>query len=98
MIIGPQELNIVKHFVAEVERRAEARMLKTNKLEGMHYASMMELLGEWEAAINASPAERAKQRPSDYATLPDSEQWIIDEKLGLLDWDGSDPRSPPDPV
>lgn len=38
------ELEIIEAFVVRVERRAEAMMLKTHKLEGMHYAAMKEEL------------------------------------------------------
>lgn len=34
------------------------------------------------------PSERAKLRPPNFAELPSSEQWDIDRKLGILDWDG----------
>jgi ParB-like chromosome segregation protein Spo0J len=35
---------LLKAFAAEVNRRAEANMLKTGKLEGSHHAAMRELL------------------------------------------------------
>lgn len=38
----------IKAFVAEVERRAESKMLKTGTLEGSHYAAMKELMKEIE--------------------------------------------------
>lgn len=41
---------VLKWFEAEVNTRAEVKMLKTHKLEGMHYASMTELLKELDAA------------------------------------------------
>jgi hypothetical protein len=44
----PNDLAAIRRFVAEVERRAEAKMLRTHKLEGMHYAAMKELLAEIE--------------------------------------------------
>jgi hypothetical protein len=34
---------VINRFVTLVERRAEAKMLKTSKLEGAHYAAMKEL-------------------------------------------------------
>ena len=37
--------------------------------------------------------EQAMKRPSNYSKLPESEQWEIDKKLGILDWDGSCPHS-----
>jgi hypothetical protein len=43
------DLAAIRTFVAEVERRAEANMLRTHKLEGMHYAAMKEVLAEIEA-------------------------------------------------
>ena len=33
--------------------------------------------------------ERSFQRPSNYFSLTGSEQWDIDKKLGILDWDGT---------
>ena len=35
-----------------------------------------------------SPKERAKMRPSNFATLSHGEQWYIDKRLGILDWKG----------
>ncbi len=43
------ELAAVRRFVDEVNRRAEANMLKTGKLEGSHYAAMRTVLAEMEA-------------------------------------------------
>jgi hypothetical protein len=43
-----EHIDVVRAFVAEVEQRAEAMMLKTHKLEGMHYAAMKAVLAEWE--------------------------------------------------
>ncbi len=31
--------------------------------------------------------DQALQRPRDYNKLPPSEQWAIDRRLGILDWD-----------
>lgn len=33
-------------------------------------------------------AEAARQRPDNYCELPMREQWEIDKKLGILDWEG----------
>jgi len=33
-------------------------------------------------------ARKAMERPANYADLPADEQWAIDKKLGILDWDG----------
>lgn len=38
-----------KAFYDEVCRRAEDKMLKSGKLEGMHYAAMQEVKREWDA-------------------------------------------------
>lgn len=38
---------LLQAFVREVNTRAEAKMLKTHKLEGSHYAAMRALLKEW---------------------------------------------------
>lgn len=46
--------DVIRQFVAEVERRAEDKMLKTGKLEGAHYAAMKQVAAEWEAAPAAS--------------------------------------------
>jgi hypothetical protein len=40
-------------FVVEVERRAEANMLKTGKLEGSHYAAMKQVQVEMKEARKA---------------------------------------------
>lgn len=34
--------------------------------------------------------EKSFQRPRNYFDLSDSEQWRIDDELGILDWRGSD--------
>lgn len=31
--------------------------------------------------------DQALKRPRDYNKLPPSEQWAIDRRLGILDWD-----------
>ena len=36
-----------------------------------------------------APATRATYRPANYAALTMKEQWEIDKRLGLLDWDGT---------
>ncbi len=46
--------DLIRKFIAEVERRAEDKMLKTGKLEGAHYAAMKQVAQEWEAAIKRS--------------------------------------------
>lgn len=33
-------------------------------------------------------ARTACQRPTNYADLSGEEQWAIDKRLGILDWDG----------
>jgi hypothetical protein len=45
--------DLIRQFVAEVERRAEDKMLKTGKLEGAHYAAMKQVAQEWQSAIDA---------------------------------------------
>lgn len=32
--------------------------------------------------------EKSFERPSNYFKLPPSEQWAIDRRLGILDWEG----------
>jgi hypothetical protein len=32
--------------------------------------------------------EKSFERPTNFLTLSTSEQWEIDKKLGILDWDG----------
>lgn len=39
---------------------------------------------------NQEMFERSFQRPKDYFYLSESNQWSIDARLGILDWDGSD--------
>ena len=34
--------------------------------------------------------EKSFQRPKNYFQLSEDEQWEIDEKLGILDWEGED--------
>ena len=43
-----QDKAVINRFVQVVERRAEAKMLQTGKLEGAHYAAMK----EFQKAIN----------------------------------------------
>lgn len=38
-----RRIDIIKEFIEQVEALAEAKMLKTGKLEGAHYAAMKEL-------------------------------------------------------
>lgn len=45
-------LGYIKIFVAEVEKRAEEKMLLTGKLEGAHYAAMKQLVKELEDKTN----------------------------------------------
>jgi hypothetical protein len=33
-------------------------------------------------------AKRVKLRPKNFKSLSAQEQWAIDKKLGILDWDG----------
>jgi hypothetical protein len=42
--------------------------------------------------IEGTDAERAKLRPANYLDLEPCEQWAIDKRLGILDWDGCDVR------
>jgi len=56
--------DLIRQFVAEVERRAEDKMLKTGKLEGAHYAAMKQVAQEWEAAIDAEH-HRNTETPND---------------------------------
>ncbi len=42
---------ILRAFVREVNKRAEAKMLHTGKLEGSHHAAMTELLKEWKITL-----------------------------------------------
>lgn len=44
--LSADEHDVLRAFVAEVNRRAENKMEKTGKLEGSHYAAMRELLKE----------------------------------------------------
>lgn len=45
---GESDLDAIRAFCDEVNRRAEANMLKTHKLEGSHYAAMKQLMKEME--------------------------------------------------
>lgn len=42
----PALIAIIRAYTAEVNRRAENKMLKTGKLEGSHYAAMREINAE----------------------------------------------------
>jgi len=37
--------------------------------------------------------EEAMKRPSNYHKLSERDQWRIDDRLGILDWDGSCPHN-----
>jgi hypothetical protein len=41
-----EQKSAIKDFFERVERRAEEYMLKTHKLEGMHYRAMKDLIKE----------------------------------------------------
>jgi hypothetical protein len=41
--------------------------------------------GEW---VTMPPAERVKMRPTNFESLSAEEQWQIDKRLGILDYDG----------
>lgn len=34
--------------------------------------------------------EKSFERPTNYFNLSEKEQWEIDSRLGILDWEGSD--------
>ena len=40
------EVKVIDRFIELVERRAEANMMRTGKLEGMHYAAMKSVRSE----------------------------------------------------
>lgn len=40
------DAEVIVEFVAEVEQRAEAHILKTGKLEGAHYCAMTQIMKE----------------------------------------------------
>lgn len=40
-------------------------------------------------SVLSSLAKKALERPLNYNTLRPAEQWAIDDRLGLLDWDGT---------
>jgi hypothetical protein len=37
----------------------------------------------------SAKAQTALTRPQNFDDLPPAEQWAIDDRLGLLDWDGN---------
>lgn len=43
---GQLQKEAIRLFVEEVNRRAERNMIKTHKLEGMHYAAMQQVRKE----------------------------------------------------
>jgi hypothetical protein len=45
---------------------------------------------EGNSLFQLSATERAKQRPDDFEELSPQEQWEIDKRLGILDWDGKE--------
>lgn len=40
-------------------------------------------------ALLSASAKKALERPLNFDDLPPREQWAIDDRLGLLDWNGS---------
>ena len=34
--------------------------------------------------------EKSFERPKNYFKLPTREQWAVDQRLGILDWEGRD--------
>lgn len=51
------DIELLRKFVAEIERRAEDKMLKTGKLEGAHYAAMKQVFKEWTDSPTAERSE-----------------------------------------
>lgn len=51
------KINIIREFIAEVEKRAEEKMLITHKLEGSHYAAMKQVFKEWQNADQSNNPE-----------------------------------------
>lgn len=49
--LGERDRRLLLAFCEEVNRRAEANMLKTGKLEGSHYAAMRQLMKEMGAHV-----------------------------------------------
>jgi hypothetical protein len=47
------------------------------------------LITYMESTTYRPPAVRAKLRPANYLELEPREQWEIDKRLGILDWDGT---------
>lgn len=54
------------------------------------YLSPWRLLKKKEIVVKVKMSERAKERPKNFKDLPPDEQWKIDKRLGILDWDGSE--------
>jgi len=51
------KIKIIREFIAEVEKRAEEKMLMTGKLEGSHYAAMKQVFGEWQSIEQSNNPE-----------------------------------------
>jgi hypothetical protein len=53
-------------------------------------AEQIKVAGKKRVEVAEIPArERAKLRPANYADPSAQEQWAIDKRLGILDWDGT---------
>jgi hypothetical protein len=70
--------------IVEIKVRAKNQQLAREKVEKKIYFS---LSNSPEKGIG--PLSKASQkRPDNYYDLPSDQQWAIDKKLGILDWNG----------
>lgn len=53
------------------------------------FIAQLEAEAQREGRSLSEGAQQAKLRPIDYAELSPEEQWAVDKRLGILDWDGT---------
>jgi hypothetical protein len=84
---------VKQHYEAE-HQGISVPQLKIPEIDPRPYEQVMGLLRSTgrpcrKPMTHAEMAERAKSRPAHYHLLSEEEQWKIDKRLGILDWDGT---------
>lgn len=83
------------YLIAWRGENLDPKHIRKNILEYLVVEKLVERKGVGYVATNAghgllSPkARKALTRPQNFDDLPPAEQWAIDDRLGLLDWDGA---------
>ena len=83
-LIAWQGASIDRRWINQEATDALVRAALVQKAAWGHYEATDE--GK---ALLSSEASTATMRPLDYAKRSNEEQWSIDKRLGILDWDGS---------